>query len=232
MKIYAIGDLHLSFGIKNKSMEIFGDAWKDHEERVKAHWINLIKPEDLILIPGDISWAMKLEEALVDLAWIDELPGTKVLIRGNHDYWWPSLKKLHSLSFKSLHFIHNNALTFGDVTIGGTRLWDSDEYHFYKVADVKHHYEKELIRLEDSLKQVDKQAPIKLAMTHYPPIGADLSPSKASTLFEKYGVQQVVFGHLHGIPEGSLPFGEARGVHYHLTSCDVLKCTPFLLKEL
>lgn len=239
MNIFAIADLHLSFGVPNKKMDLFGPLWNDHPAQIAAHWQKMITPEDLVLIPGDISWAMTLEEVKPDLAWIDALPGTKVMIRGNHDYWWPSLKKLQSMLPPSIKAIHNTALTIGDISICGTRYWDSPEFSFaalyghepapFSPADEKI-YLRELQRLEISLKLLDPQARCKIALTHYPPIGPQMEPTRASHLFETYGVEHVLFGHLHFLEGRPGPrFGQARGVHYALTSCDYLNFIPKLI---
>ncbi|MBA3603856.1 MAG: metallophosphoesterase, partial [Parachlamydiaceae bacterium] len=130
MAVWAIADLHLSFGVPNKTMDIFGSQWVNHTERVKANWKALIAPEDLVLIPGDISWAMTPEQAKIDLDWIAELPGTKLLLRGNHDYWWASLKQIEKVLPPSMYLIQNNAFFWNEFAIGGARLWDTDEFCF------------------------------------------------------------------------------------------------------
>ncbi len=247
MRIFTIADLHLSFGVPSKSMDIFGEAWKGHPKALEEKWDALIKPDDLVLIPGDISWAMKIDQAILDFAWVDARPGTKVIIRGNHDYWWDSISKVRKALPKSLHAIQNDSFILGDIAIGGARLWDSSEYSFSSIIDFKENkaskkidlstpeqneqlFERELQRLETSLKAIPQGAKHKIAMTHYPPIGLDLAPSKASQLLEAYGISLCVFGHLHGIREGTPPlFGEARGVRYVLASCDWLRSTPALI---
>ena len=127
MTIWVLADVHLAFGNPKKSMEVFGPAWKDYPKRIKEAWERLVGPDDLVLIPGDISWAMKLEDALVDLDWIDRLPGHKLIIRGNHDYWWPSASKLRAVLPPTIHFIQNDAFEWNDITFGGARLWDTHE---------------------------------------------------------------------------------------------------------
>jgi uncharacterized protein len=247
MTVWAIGDLHLAFGVPNKEMDVFGAQWKDHPERVRKHWLENIKEEDLVLIPGDISWAMRLEEVKADLDWIDALPGTKVLLRGNHDYWWTSLKQIREILPSSIHLIQNDSFSWNDVCVGGARMWDTPEYSFRefihftnnprentltKVEDPKEAekiFVRELGRLEASLKTMDKRAAVRIVMTHYPPIGADLQRSRVSDLLEKYGVHYCVFGHLHNVLPGKLPFGSRNGVKYELTSCDYLNCTPIKL---
>jgi predicted phosphohydrolase len=245
VKIWAISDLHLSFGVPNKKMDIFGPAWDNHHEKMKASWDALVASEDLVLIPGDISWAMRLEEALPDLAWIHERPGTKVCLKGNHDYWWDSLSKVQKRLPSSIHVIQNNSFIIDDIAIAGTRLWDSPEYSFSKAIDFlpmaekkeppqkdsEAIFSKELLRLEMSLKTIPQSSKVKIAMTHFPPIGLDLLPSKASSLFESYGIAHVVFGHLHSLKKNQAPlFGNARGISYSLVSADWIDFTPICLK--
>jgi uncharacterized protein len=249
MKIWAIGDLHLSFGLPDKSMDIFGPAWKEHAKKIEASWQHQIASEDLVLIPGDISWAMRPEEAVADLQWIDNLPGTKLLLKGNHDYWWGSLKKLSCLLPPSLHLIQNNSFRWKDAAVGGSRLWDSPEYSFERFIEYQENpkakvvdrevaaqedlsekiFERELQRLEMSLSTLPADAKIRIAMTHYPPIGYDLKPSRASQILEKYRIDICVFGHLHNIKSESVLFGTKNGVRYVLASSDFLHFNPIRL---
>ncbi len=252
MRIWAIADLHLSFGVPNKNMDVFGPGWENHAEKIKAHWSAMIGPEDLVLIPGDISWAMRVEEAAADLAWIHALPGTKVMIKGNHDYWWGSLKKVSEILPPSIHLIQNNAFHWRGVAIGGARLWDTPEYSFAKFVEFRENprekpekpraapnaeaavqeelsqkiFDRELQRLQASLKQLQPDAKIRIAMTHYPPIGADLLPSRAAQILEQNQIQICVFGHLHNIKPDCSLFGVARGVRYLLTACDYIRHQP------
>lgn len=247
MAIWAIGDLHLSFGVRDKKMDVFGTQWKDHPEKIRSHWLEKINDEDLILLPGDISWAMRPEEAKPDLNWIHLLPGTKVMIRGNHDYWWSSLKKIEQILPPSIHVIQNNHFSWKNVHVGGSRMWDSSEYQFGNfihyienprenlLAEVDNQkenekiFERELGRLEYSLKQFPKDSSLRIAMTHYPPISADLQSSRVSQILEKYGVSTCIFGHLHNIKDHALPFGNKNGVQYFLTSADYLDFNPIKL---
>lgn len=231
-------------------MEVFGPNWERYAEKIQQSWLNHIKQEDLVLIPGDISWATKLEDALVDLNWIDQLPGTKLLLKGNHDYWWPSSAKLEAALPSSIHFVYNNSFDWNEVTIGGTRLWDTDEYRFDTFIEIQENprsksksveqlaaqyeedakiFQRELERLKLSLKQLNPKAKVRLAMTHYPPIGADLEPSSASQILEEYKIDICIFGHLHNVRKKSLPFGEARGVKYVFASADYIDFTPILI---
>lgn len=247
ISIWALSDLHLAFGAPEKSMEIFGSDWKDYPEKIASSWKKTVCPEDLVLIPGDISWAMNLKNAIVDLEWIDALPGTKCILRGNHDYWWGSHAKLSQAMPPTILFIHNNALLWNGVAIGGTRLWDTDEYRFDQFIEFQENpkarvktpeillkekeegkriFARELERLKLSLSQLDPNARLKIALTHYPPIGADLQPSSTSKILEDHQINYSVFGHLHRVRKGTLPFGKARNVSYLFTSCDYLDFVP------
>lgn len=250
MPVWAIADLHLSLGVPDKAMDVFGDQWINHAEKIEQSWRSLIKEDDLVLIPGDISWAMHLEEARPDLEYLDKLPGTKVLIKGNHDYWWGSLSKVKTILPKSCHLIQNNVFNWHDISIAGARLWDVPGLDFSGVITYEKHervknltafdnsaesqkiYARELGRLETSLKLMNRNAKLKIAMTHYPPIGLDGKATEASQLLEKYGVNICVFGHLHNVKKGSPLFGEFRGIRYYLTACDFLdNFKPVCIKE-
>jgi predicted phosphohydrolase len=248
MRIWAIADLHLSFGVKNKSMDYFGPSWAGHAEKIAENWRSVIGPDDLVLIPGDISWALKLEDAVADLLWIHDLPGTKVLLKGNHDYWWGSLSKTVKVLPPSIHLVQNNAFHWKEASVGGARLWDTPEYSFGAFVEYRENprenndpdvkiqknlaeqlFERELQRLEMSLKNLKPEAKVRIAMTHYPPIGADLAHSRASEILEKHGIDVCVFGHLHNIKADVSLFGVARGIRYELTSCDYLRFHPLCL---
>jgi uncharacterized protein len=239
--IWAIADLHLCFSTPEKSMEIFGEAWKDYPQKIRTNWLEKVSEEDLILIAGDTSWASSLDKALIDLNWIAELTGTKLLLRGNHDIWWSSLAQLRKQLPPSLHCIQNDCFLWKGVAIGGSRLWDSHEYRFDSLIDFQKIktapperdlaqeekvFQRELHRLELSLQQLPIQADLRLAMTHYPPIGPNLLPSRAAHLLEKYQVQCVVFGHLHQVKKNIPLFGEIRGIRYILTAADYLNFSP------
>lgn len=251
MAVWAIADLHLSFGVPNKQMDVFGPQWANYTEKIERHWRSLIAPEDLVLIPGDISWAMHIEEAQPDLEWIGRLPGTKVLIKGNHDYWWNSLSKIKPILPPSCHLIQNNSWTWQEFSIAGTRLWDVPGLNFNDIIDFKENnrsqkplmekdessesqriYQRELGRLETSLKSMNPLVKKRIVMTHYPPIGHELQETEASRLLEKYKVDICVFGHLHNVKPGLQLFGQHKGVTYYLTACDYLDdFTPLKICE-
>lgn len=246
MKIWALADLHLPFGAKDKGMEVFGPAWKDYTKRIEENWHRRVGENDLMLIAGDISWAMKFEDAMKDLEWIDALPGKKVILKGNHDYWWPSNKKLSEGLPSSIQFIQNTALTIADVTIGGARLWDTREFSFgeyiiFQKSDLvkekpldpekaERIFERELERLRKSLEQMNPNASYRIAMTHYPPISADLKDSRVSKILEEFGVNVCVFGHLHNVKKERALFGEKNQILYLFTAGDYLGFDPLLVR--
>lgn len=221
LAIYAIGDLHLS-GSSHKPMDVFGQHWANHADRIKNSWIDNITDEDAVLIPGDISWAMNLEDAMVDLEWIKNLPGKKYLIKGNHDYWWNSIKKLNAL-FESMDFIQNDFFTYKEYAICGTRGWNCPNHYKFTEHDKKI-YLREINRLEMSLSSAKKKGHKNIiAMLHYPPTNDKLEPSLFTETFEKYDVKNVVYGHLHGdISYGAGLKGTYNSVKYNLVSCDYI----------
>jgi len=244
MAIYAIADLHLSVAVPEKDMAIFGPPWPGYVEKIAKHWRNKISDRDLVLLPGDISWASNLEQALIDLAWIDALPGTKLMIRGNHDYWWSSLSKMRKVLPPSIFALQNNAYQWGNVAIAGARLWDCNEFSFSggmefnpvrlppdpgDPGEKQKIYQRELHRLELSLSKLPKSLSARIAMLHYPPVGRDLAPSSASALLEKHAIQKCVFGHLHSIDPSWVHFGSARGVEYLFVAADNLLFEPRLI---
>jgi predicted phosphohydrolase len=217
--LYAIGDLHLSLSV-DKPMDIFGEAWVKHEEKIKEYWLEHVSEEDTVLIPGDISWATTFEEAKIDLKWIDDLPGKKLLLRGNHDYWWTSLKRMTE-AFPDMFFVQNNYYEYDTYLICGTRGWVCPNKQNFDGHDEKI-YKRELIRLKLSLDSARKvsQKPI-IVMTHYPPTNEAYEASGFTELYESYGVSKVIYGHLH--TEVSFKCGMqgiVNGVEYQLVSSD------------
>ncbi|MCQ2359367.1 MAG: metallophosphoesterase [Phascolarctobacterium sp.] len=220
MNIYAIGDLHLSGDPPSKPMEIFGDHWAGHKEKIKNNWLQTVHEDDVVIICGDISWAMGLENVAEDLAWLKELPGRKLLLRGNHDYWWTSLKKMQAAYGKDFEFIQNNCTMIGDVAICGTRGWILPTAESFTEEDKKI-YEREAIRLKMSLDDAKKaNAKEIICALHYPPLFAPEEESLFTNLLEEYGVKHCIYGHIHGLDHVLTFEGERKGVNYKLTSCD------------
>lgn len=220
MHIYAIGDLHLSGDPPQKPMEIFGEHWLGHKEKIKTNWLATVQPQDTVVVCGDISWAMGLENAAPDLAWLAQLPGRKLLLRGNHDYWWASLAKMQRLYGRDFEFLQNNCLLAGDTAICGSRGWLLPSAEGFTPDDEKI-YKREAIRLELALQQAAAPKPARIvAALHYPPLFAPDERTLFTDLLEKYGVQYCVYGHIHG-ENHARPFEGCRnGVQYKLVSCD------------
>lgn len=227
MKLFAIGDLHLSAN-SHKPMDIFGENWSGHFERVCAAWNALVSPADVVLLPGDLSWAMQLDDAMEDILAVAALPGKKVLLRGNHDYWWNSITQLRARLPENMYALQNDALLLGDIAIGGTRGWLCPGSSGFDSADQKI-FERECIRLALSLQSMPA-APIRIAMLHYPPC-SERKGSRFTELLEAYGVTHAVYGHLHGKSCKGAFEGEQNGVQYHLCSADHLNFSPKLIVE-
>ena len=229
MRVFAIGDLHLPGG-DMKPMDVFGSHWENHFERISESWRALVSEDDVVLIPGDISWAMQLADALYDLEQISKLPGRILILRGNHDYWWSSLTQLRCSLPQGMHAVQNDAYDAGDMVFCGTRGWAIPGQG--AAAQDEKIFRREVLRLEMSLKAARQAAdgrPI-VAMMHYPPL---LPEHKASgTAFTKllsaYGVSRCVYGHLHGQSIQRGINGVYDGVRYDLVSCDAL---GFAVKE-
>lgn len=221
MKVFSISDLHLS-GACDKPMDIFGANWEGHFEKIKRDWLAKVGEEDVVLICGDISWGTTLEEGLCDLHSLKELPGKKVFIRGNHDFWWNGITKLRRAApDDTFFFLQNDCVKFGNVVILGSRGWTCPGSADYCERDERL-YRREAERFKLCFKEVERvraEGDVLIAMIHYPPMGLKLQPSLFTGLFEENGVDKVVFGHLHG--EVYFPFRHVReGVEYILTSCD------------
>lgn len=223
MNVFAIGDLHLSMSV-DKPMDIFGPAWENHVGRMEQAWREAVGEEDLVLLPGDISWGMTLAEAGADLDFIARLPGVKVMIRGNHDYWWNSPTKVRGRIEKNVHIIQNDCFSYRGLHIAGTRGWTCPGSTGFSGNDEKI-YNRECIRLELSLKALPETGR-RIAMLHYPPCNEYHAHSGFMALLEQFQVELLAYGHLHGKScKGALQ-GVHGGVAYHLVSADHLGFAP------
>lgn len=232
MKIFAISDPHLSFS-KPKPMDIFGDNWTNHAQRMKQAWFDTVGEDDLVLVAGDISWAMHIEDAMHDIDFIADLPGTKVMLRGNHDYWWNSIGKVRACLPEKFYAIQNDSIRFDSVVIAGTRGWTCPNSAWFSEEEDRKIYEREVLRLTMSLESIRAQeGDIRIAMLHYPPFNEKREESGFSSAMHEHNVQHVVYGHLHGDSCQAAFEGERDGVDYHLTSCDFLNFTPAFLLEI
>lgn len=225
MKIFSISDLHLTKG-SDKPMDIFGKSWIGHWDIIRSDWKDKVSDNDVVLIAGDISWGMNLLQAITDLEEIAELPGKKIIIRGNHDYWWCTYKKLCSLNLNNTFFLQNNALDFNDYVFCGTRGWNVPERHETQSSDDKKIFDREIARLKMSLESAKKISAEKeiIGMIHFPPFNSSFDVSPFCALFSQYNVKRVVYGHMHGVsPNYKYGIANVGGTKYFLTSCDYLE---------
>jgi hypothetical protein len=255
VKIFGIGDLHLGHAV-DKPMDIFGPQWRNHAEQIAGNWRERVGDADLVLVPGDVSWAMRLEEAEEDLRWLDRLPGRKILIKGNHDYWWPSISRLRDrIRGTSLFALQYDRIDIGRVSVGGTRLWTMPDLEMLYAdpleipaaqgggeggrgpAGMPHNekiFRRELGRLRLSLESGKRQeGALRVVMTHFPPTDEKGRDTAVTRLLETQETDLCVFGHLHNL---NLPRGKTwdfvkNGVRYVLVSCDSVGFAPYFLTE-
>lgn len=224
MKVFAISDLHLSVN-NPKPMDIFGPTWEGYLEKIVVDWKEKVTDKDLVLMCGDFSWAMKLEQTKEDFDIIKNLPGKKVIIRGNHDYWWKSISAVREVLPFNIFAIQNDALKFDDYVVCGTRLWNlPDENKPFSAEDEKI-YKRELLRLEMTLQNAQKlcqNGEKIICMLHYPPYTFKEENNEVTAIIEKYNVYKVVYGHIHAYCKQNLVLNK-NGIKYYLTSCDIVK---------
>ncbi len=225
MALYAIGDLHLCLGAP-KPMDVFGGAWMGYMEKLKQG-VSVIKPEDTTVLLGDLSWALGLDAACEDFAWINEIPGRKIILKGNHDYWWSTSAKFYSFceknGFTNQWILNNNHYEYKGIALCGTRGW------FFEETRCDEHDEKvfkrELLRLEASLQSAGDMQ--KLVFLHYPPLYKGYACDEILALLHSYDVRQCFYGHLHGAGHGMALEGQWDGIDYRLVSADRLNFKPY-----
>lgn len=230
MSIYAIADLHLGISEK-KPMDVFGGQWKNHESKIKKNWESRICREDTVLIAGDVSWAMKMESAQKDLDFVCALPGRKIIVQGNHDYWWGSTEKLNQM-YDGMFFIKNNFADCGELAVCGARGWWCPGDARYTPHDEKI-YKREAGRLAYSLEQAATSGAAEIwVMLHYPPASSGNALQSAfMDCMEPYPVTHVIYGHLHGKEARRATLtGRASGMDFHLTSADYLDFCPVKIR--
>jgi len=224
MKVFAISDLHLAFS-ENKPMDIFGSGWDDYMNRIEYNWHERVGAEDLVLLPGDISWATYHDRAVADFSFIEALPGRKIITKGNHDYWWATKSKLNE--FKTNNGL--NSITFR-LAITGSRGWKNPDDEGFTSEDLKI-YNREIERLRLSLKTTKGFKGEIIAMLHYPPFGLKGKQTAFTEILQEYGVKICIYGHLHGKSCSNAVEGEYDGIRYYLVSADYLEFTPLFLGE-
>lgn len=225
MALYAIGDLHLCLGA-NKPMDVFGGVWLGYMEKLKQG-LSVITEADTTVLLGDLSWALDLSEAFDDFNWINQIPGRKIILKGNHDYWWSTAAKFQTFcndnGFQNMHILNNNHYEYDGVAICGTRGWffesDRSDCHDEKV------FKRELLRLEVSLQSAGDLP--KIVFLHYPPRYKGYKCPEILTLLERYNVRRCFFGHLHGASHALALEGLWDGIEYRLVSADKLGFQPY-----
>lgn len=240
MALFVIADLHLSTD-GSKSMEVFGPRWQGYTEKLEKNWNRLVSSEDTVILPGDLSWGLRLEDALEDFRFLNSLPGQKLVGKGNHDFWWSTASKMNSFwkahGLESLHILYNNAYLFEDCIVCGTRGWFTEELYQNTVGEVD--YEKivnrEIIRLQLSLNEAvklrqasGKDLPI-LVFLHFPPVWNGIACREIVDLLHEYRIKTCYFGHIHGAATTSRT-DEFEGIRLILCSADALSFTPLPIR--
>ncbi len=227
MAIYVIADLHLSFS-QNKPMDIFGNNWENHAEKIRNNWIKKVKQDDYVILPGDFSWATYIEDTKLDFSYLNSLPGRKILLKGNHDYWWTTLASMRKFvkenEFENIDFLYNNSYLVEDKIIVGTRGWN-----ILDSEDDKKMIKRETARLELSIKDgIQKYGSEReiIAFLHYPPITQNnlnkLENREFINMLKKYNIKRCYYGHLHGQSHKDAVTGIIDGIEYKLISADYL----------
>lgn len=227
MSLFAIADTHLSFGA-DKPMDTFS-GWQNYTEKLQKNWNKIVTPADDVIIAGDISWSMNFDELIPDLDFIENLNGNKIIIKGNHDYWWNTVSKMNKLidenHFETIKFLYNNAYNFNGFSVCGSRGWmfESEEELDIKVLN------REVMRLRRSLENAESDT--KFVFLHYPPITANSECKEIIDLLKEFGIKKCFFGHLHGEGAKYAREGVIDGIDFKLISCDRLNFTPYLINK-
>lgn len=225
MKIFTVSDLHLP-GTLDKTMDMFGAKWEGHFDKIKEDWLNKVTDEDIVLIAGDISWAMHLNQAKPDLEAIGKLPGKKILIRGNHDFWWSSVSRVRDALPENMFVLQNDAIKIGDYVFAGTRGWMESN-----TEEDKKIFAREQIRLELTLSAAQKlmdENSVLIMMLHYPPVINKTKFNQFVPKMEEFNVKYCVYGHLHSVNKSEAEIVRNNNITYILSSCDMI---DFSLRE-
>ncbi len=232
MAIFAISDLHLSLN-GEKPMNVFSSHWDQYTRKMEEQWNKIVKKEDLVIVPGDISWAMYLEDTLEDFTYLDRLNGTKLLLRGNHDYWWTTLNKMEKFvkenNFTTIKFLKNTAFLWENIAICGTRGWTIPSPN--AEGEDKKIFDRERQRLLLSLEAAKEEHPEEILVAmHFPPVETDSPIPGFMDMMEAYGVSECIFGHLHAAAHRVAPQGDFGGIRLRLVACDYLNFSPILIR--
>ncbi len=231
MAVFAISDLHLPLGI-DKPMNVFGSRWDNYVDRLRENWQNIVSDNDIVIMPGDISWATYLEDAFKDFDYINGLNGTKIILKGNHDYWWTTMNKLNVFKekhgFETVNFIHNNCFIAGDLAVCGARGWNIAKDN--SPEEDKRLFLREKERMILSLESARQYKPKEIiAAMHYPPVEKNGLNRDFIEIFKEYGVKKCIYGHLHAAAQSFAVQGDVDGVELILVASDYLKFVPKLI---
>lgn len=225
MSLFAIADTHLSFGT-DKPMDTF-EGWQDYTQKLKKNWNKVVAENDDVIIAGDISWAMNFDELIADFQFLERLNGNKIILKGNHDYWWNTVSKMNKFllenGFKTIKFLYNNSYECGGFSVCGTRGWmlENDDEENERILL------REIGRLKRSLDSAVNDE--KIVFLHYPPVAQNSACNPIVDVLKEYGIKKCFFGHLHGEAAKYVIEGNINGIDYRLISCDRLKFTPYLI---
>ena len=220
--VYGISDLHLSLDLPDKTMEIFGDNWKDYMEKIRHNWESLVKPEDIVIVAGDVSWQLKYNPSALDLEYLKSLPGRKVLVRGNHDYWWrrEATNKIQRDMPENIYLLMGRSVCLDNIWFCGTRGWRLEQGATLEAS--KKIFERETTYFKRALEEVPEGA-YKVGVLHYPPFNEDMSKNAFADIAREEGVNMLVYGHIHG---GEYLEGNINGVEYRYIAADGINVTP------
>lgn len=229
MALYAIADLHLSFGT-DKNMDVF-NGWSNYTDRLKKNWEQLVKKDDTVVIAGDLSWALKLEETYEDFKFLNMLPGKKILIKGNHDYWWGTKKKIDTYlsdnGFDSISILFNNSIKVGSVAVCGTRGWSYDCTQSEDIKILK----REVGRLQTSIQSGKKMGLEPIVFLHYPPIFGEYECSEIMEVLISNDIKTCYYGHIHGKNTAKKAItGQYKGINFYMVSADNIDFCPVLVR--
>jgi len=221
MSIYAISDLHLSFN-EDKPMDIFGSNWENHADKIRDNWIEKVNENDLVLLPGDLSWSLYLEDTQKDFEYLNNLPGKKIILKGNHDYWWSTISKMNKYlkdkKFDTINFLHNNSYEYEEYIITGTRGWGISELDKDDIKILKREVQRLKLSLEDGISKYGENKKI-ITCLHYPPL-KEKESSDFVKLMKEYNVEKCIYGHLHGPSQKYVIEGLIDNIEYIMVSCD------------
>lgn len=228
MSLFVLSDTHLSFGV-NKPMDIFGLRWNNHIDKIESGWRSVVGDEDTVVITGDVSWAMTLDEAKKDLLFLDSLPGEKILGRGNHDYWWDTVKKMSTFfvdnNIKSMKFLYNNAHKINDIIVCGSRGWYNDQKIAPEDSDYKKIVLREALRIEMSLTAGKKMSGTPVVFLHFPPVFKNYVCGEILSVLHRHNINRCYYGHIHNLYDIPPSF-EYEEIIFTITSSDYLNFTP------